>query len=376
MSSHHEVEMESLISSPNLVSTPLFISDIDELQKPIFEITSPLQPSRQRRITIKVLLDIALFVILLATGLWLFANVGRSLLLKSFGDAFLITGIMLAILSIWLVLTGASMFRKINLLKLIAALIVLIIGLSLILMGNKENQLAVGYALFATALLILITKFFFLIEDEQIRIERLERELKKAKQSAGMGMALSYFYNFIVPTAANIRSMAEGHTPIDMEVSRGKFEEYQLTTDQLFVIVPRDLDGSDMKVFLKNVSSSPNPSVIQGKPKERPGNDTHRPMFVYFLEWDPAKKECDGLFDIPTIISACWDRRKHGKNDQHDTVNITDEIMIFQNQLLSLINEHPITYGKVRILSFPSLPFRFSDIKYVVTQLAHGAALE
>ncbi|CAF4709421.1 unnamed protein product, partial [Rotaria socialis] len=92
--------------------------------------------------------------------------------------------------------------------------------------------------------------------------------------------------------------------------------------------------------------------------------------------WDPAKKECNGLFDIPTIISACWDRRKHGKNDQHDTINITDEIMIFQNQLLSLINEHPITYGKVRILSFPSLPFRFSDIKYVVTQLAHGAALE
>ncbi|CAF4253440.1 unnamed protein product, partial [Rotaria magnacalcarata] len=93
-------------------------------------------------------------------------------------------------------------------------------------MGNKENQLAVGYALFATALLILTTKFFFLIEDEQVRIERLERELKKAKQSAGMGMALSYFYNFIVPTAANIRSMDEGHTPIDMEVSRGKFEEY------------------------------------------------------------------------------------------------------------------------------------------------------
>ncbi|CAF1517839.1 unnamed protein product [Rotaria sp. Silwood1] len=291
--------------------------------------------------------------------------------MKSFGAAFLIAGIILAILSTWLVLTGASMFRKINLLKLGTALIVLIIGIALVAIAKEQNQLIVGYALFATALLMLITKFFFLVEDEQIRIQRLERELQKAKQSAGMGMALSYFYNFVVPTAANIRSMDEGHTPIDMEVARGKFEEYQLQNDQLFIIVPRDLDGSDMKVFLKNLSSSSNASVIQGKPKERPGNDTHRPMFVYFIEWDPEKKECNGLFDIPTIISSCWDRHKNDKNDQHYIVNVADEIMIFQNQLLSLINEHPITSGKVRILSFPSLPLRFSDMKHTVSQLAH-----
>ncbi|CAF2388666.1 unnamed protein product [Rotaria sp. Silwood2] len=371
MSSHHGVQFRDLTSLPTLIPTPQYINDIDELQNPVFEVKTPLQLDRQHRIKIKMLLDIVLFVALLAAGLVLFASVGQNILLRSFGAAFLIAGIILVILSAWLVLTGPSMFRKMNLLKMATALIVLLIGIALVVIADEQNLLVVGYALFATALLILITKYFFLVEDEQIRIQRLERELRKAKQSAGMGMALSYFYNFIVPTAANIRSLDEGHTPIDMEITRGQFEEYQLKNDQLFIIVPRDLDGSDIKVFLKNLSSPPNPSIIQGKPKERPGNDTHRPMFVYFLEWNPTTKECDGLFDIPTIISSCWDRYRNEKKNQDYTVDVTDEIVIFQNQLLALVNEHPITNGKVRILSFPSLPFRFSDIKYAVTQLAH-----
>ncbi|CAF1596328.1 unnamed protein product [Rotaria sp. Silwood1] len=359
--------MEDMISSPNMIPMPKYISDIDELHNPIFEVVSPLQPAHQHHLKTRIFLDFILFLALIGSSLWLFSSIGRNILLKSFGAAFLIAGIMLVILSGWLVLTGASMFRKMNLLKMGTALIILVIGIVLIIIGKEQDHLVIGYALFATALLILITKFFFLVEDEQIRIQRLERELQRAKQSAGMGMALAYFYNFVVPTAANIRSIDEGHTPIDMEVTRGIFEQYHLKNDKLFIIVPRDLDGSDMKVFLKNLSSFPNPSVTQGKPKERPGNDTHRPMFVYFLEWDPEKKECNGLFDIPTIISSCWDRHKNEKKNSKHSMNIADEIIIFQNQLFSLINEHPITYGKVRILSFPPLPFDFSSIKYTVT---------
>ncbi|CAF1186524.1 unnamed protein product [Didymodactylos carnosus] len=357
--------------SPNLVPSPEQISNINEQQNPIFEVTSPLEPVSQRRVDTKTILNIVLFFVLLAISLGLFGSVSRNILLHSFGAAFLIAGIIPLILTIWLVLTGASMFRKMNILKTVISSIILIIGIILVTIANEQNRPIVGYALFATALLMIITKYFFFVEDEQIRIQRLERELRKAKQSAGMGMALSYFYKFIVPTAANIRSLDDGSTPIDMEIARGKFEEYQLNNGKLFVIVPRDLDGSDMKIFLKRISSLPNPAVMQGKPKERPGNDTHRPMFVYFLECNTEKKECNGLFDIPTIISSCWDRHKNEQHHRRYTVNVADEIIIFQNQLISLINEHPITRGKVRILSFPSLPFRFEDIKYAVTQLSH-----
>ncbi len=41
-----------------------------------------------------------------------------------------------------------------------------------------------------------------------------------------MGMALSYFYNFIVPTTANISD--DGPTAIDMEIKRGQFEQFNL----------------------------------------------------------------------------------------------------------------------------------------------------
>ena len=78
---------------------------------------------------------------------------------------------------------------------------------------------------------------------------------------------------------------------------------------KLLVFLPRDLDGSDMKVFLRDISASK--SVIQGKPQENKSNKkTHRPMFAYFLEWDSTSSVCNGLFDIPTIISSIWDRHK------------------------------------------------------------------
>lgn len=64
-------------------------------------------------------------------------------------------------------------------------------------------------------------------------------------------MALSYYYNFIVPTAANLRNPNEddGRTPVDMEIKRGEFEPYTLKKSQLIVFVPRDLDGSGNKML-------------------------------------------------------------------------------------------------------------------------------
>jgi hypothetical protein len=59
-------------------------------------------------------------------------------------------------------------------------------------------------------------------------------------------MALSYFYNFVLPTAANLNGSDEnnGKTPIAMEVKRGTFVDYELQHSYLLIFVPRDLDGS------------------------------------------------------------------------------------------------------------------------------------
>src|SRR5689334_20190257 len=67
----------------------------------------------------------------------------------------------------------------------------------------------VGPALFEIGALFFISKFFFLGEDDEKRIERLEQELEDARRSPGMGLALSYFYNFLLPTAVNLRPDAD-----------------------------------------------------------------------------------------------------------------------------------------------------------------------
>lgn len=124
--------------------------------------------------------------------------------------------------------------------------------------------------------------------------------------------------------------------------------------------MPRDLDGSDMKVFLRKISDDK--SVIQGKPADKPGNGTHRAMFVYFMEWDAATKTCNHLMDIPTIISSIWNRAQDQKELKTD---IAREILDFQNELITLINNHPLTRSKVRVISVPPLPLDISTLKSV-----------
>lgn len=47
------------------------------------------------------------------------------------------------------------------------------------------------------------------------------------------------------------RSAEGDNVGIDMEKSRGVFEDYKLTTRKFYVFVPRTLDGTDMKKELR-----------------------------------------------------------------------------------------------------------------------------
>eukprot|EP01114_Cavostelium_apophysatum_P019189 TRINITY_DN6114_c0_g1_i1.p1 TRINITY_DN6114_c0_g1~~TRINITY_DN6114_c0_g1_i1.p1 ORF type:complete len:288 (-),score=66.93 TRINITY_DN6114_c0_g1_i1:167-1030(-) len=262
-------------------------------------------------------------------------------------------------MSAWAVATGASMFRKKNAIKTFTSIALCVVGIVLLGLYTRSQDTveAVGQGLFEIGALFFISKFFFMAEDSELMVERLEKELKEARASPGMGMAMSYFYNFVVPTAANLNSDDEngGVTDIDAEIKRGEFQKYQLSPSKLLLFIPRNLEGSDMKAFLREIATKN--QVLQGKPKEKPGKATHRPMFVYFLKWNTEAKTCSGLFDIPTIISSCWDRNQD-ESIEHKT-DILKEIIDFQNQLVELVKSNPLTRGKVKLISVPSTPLNF-----------------
>lgn len=95
-------------------------------------------------------------------------------------------------------------------------------------------------------------------------------------------MAMSYFYNFVLPTAAVLVTKTPG---VDMEKSRGVFEDYVLQTPTFYIFIPRTLDGSDLKKALSDGTRSG--ALRMGKPKPPPDSDRqHRPMFMYFLTSD------------------------------------------------------------------------------------------
>jgi len=173
-------------------------------------------------------------------------------------------------------------------------------------------------------------------------------------------MALSYYYNFILPTAANIRK--DESTPVDIEISRGNNVNCIMKSNHILVFLPRDLDGTDLKVLIRNLLNDK--KIIQGRPVEKAGGATHRPMFVYYLDWNMEAKICDGMFDIPTIISSCWERAK----DQKDlAVDIRKELIDFQNCLFSLIKKNPVTSQCVKIVSVPINGLEINSMKSIAS---------
>jgi len=325
---------------------------------------------QKKEVDIETILNISFFLALLGIGFGLVYYTTDLQLETLLGALFFDGGLTPLVLSGWAFITGPGTFKKRNVLKVCTSMI--LVGIGFILLGIRsqgEVFSSVGAVLFETGAIFFVSKMFFLAEDDEMRIERLEKQLEEAMLSPGAGMALSYFYNFVLPTAANLNAKNEkdGKTSVSMEVKRGVFEDYELQHSQLLIYIPRDLDGSDMKIFLRKITDTN--SVIQGKPKERPGAGTHRPMFVYFLEWDASTHICDGLFDIPTIISSIWNRAQ----DQKElTVDIRQEIIIFQNALWKLVQSNPITADRVKMVSVPSTPFEISGMKLAARKVYSG----
>lgn len=342
------------------ISPPKYVPAKSDKQS-VFEVTGSLSEQPEDKFDWRSYLDLALFIFLSVGGIYLIytsKDVPDSTSL--FGGLFFNGGFNPLIVSTWAVFTGSVLFRKMNAIKMLSSAIIFGIGYWLLMSaGEEDTARLIGGAFFEVGALFFVSKFFFLGEDSELVIERLEKQLAEAQQSAGMGMALSYYYNFVLPTCANLR---DATTPIDMEIEKGKFTTYQLEHSQLLVFVPRDLDGSDMKAFLRDISSAK--AVIQGKPLENRDRSSHRPMFVYFFKWNTEQLTCDGLFDIPTIISSIYDRAKDQKDDKDSLdFDTSKELLTFQNHLISLIKSNPLTVNHVRVISVPPLPFKLQELK-------------
>lgn len=125
-------------------------------------------------------------------------------------------------------------------------------------------------AVFAPACLelgvvFLISKFFFMAEDAELQVERLEEMLAEARRSPGVGLAMSYFFNFLVPTCANLNDKV-----LDTSMTiNGKL--CKLTSgSHFFVFVPRALDG-DLKQKLQSMQQKE--GVAQGMSVFIDGNE-------------------------------------------------------------------------------------------------------
>ena len=207
------------------------------------------------------------------------------------------------------------------------------------------------------AILFVVSKFFWLTEDDEEKMKRLEDTVELLTNSMATGLANSYFFNFVLPVCDHLLLASESKdgTPIDLEIARGQFESTTLHDRHLYVLLPRDLHaGADIKGVLREGSSSK--LLGQGRPKARPEADAHhRPMFLYIIgsEEDHSRH----LIDIPTIVSSIRDRFELNERlKQEDpkrfvpTINIAHELITFANVLLTLIATHQRTRELVRVL--------------------------
>ena len=88
-------------------------------------------------------------------------------------------------LSIWALGTGATKFYRQYLIKIGVSLVLLAVGIYLLHDADAGIEATVGSAFFEFGALFFITKFFFMVEDNEIIIERLEKQLEEAKRSPG-----------------------------------------------------------------------------------------------------------------------------------------------------------------------------------------------
>jgi hypothetical protein len=296
-----------------------------------------------------------------------------------FADVFFGAGFTPFVFNFWAFVTAPGSRaikgrRKQDLVRVVVSLVWVAVGMGMISVASAPLPYGAvmlgvfGGAMVEIVVLIAIQKFFWFAEDDAKVIQRLEETVEQLRTSASYGLALSYFYNFVLPICSHLRVPAEnnGVTPIDIEIGKNQFSQGELTDSSLYILVPRNLEaGADIKATLR---AGTDDKVLQsGKPQPLAGAPpSHRPMFIFFVKLSAASTM--HAVDIPTVLSSIRDRadaakkqaeanRQNGVKQTVVQVDIEREIHTFTNALLELVQGDERARQLVHVLMVPSMPF-------------------
>ena len=178
-------------------------------------------------------------------------------LLLALGNILIDGGFTPLVLALWRLLVGYGLRRRDDAVRVATAAVLIVVGYFVAALSPDIGSVQwvsdrLGPALFAIGALFFISRLFFIAEDDEKRIKALEEELQRARQSPAFGLALSYFYNFVLPVSRNLRADT---AEINVLVERGSEKtRCALRERTFFVLVPRDLTGADIKAQLTKVS--------------------------------------------------------------------------------------------------------------------------
>lgn len=186
-------------------------------------------------------------------------------------------GLTPLVLSLWQLLTGYGLSRARDAVKVLVSGSFFAVGCIVFAQYDSSDRIAEAFfgGLFEIGALFFVTKFFFVAEDDEKVMKELKQQLQEALASPGTGLAMSYFYNFLLPTSLHLQP--EGDEPdenvpsatvgVEMEVARGQFVPFTLAHPTIWVVLPRNLqDSQHIKETLRVAQSSK--LVAQGRPQK------------------------------------------------------------------------------------------------------------
>lgn len=340
---------------------------------PIRLMTEELRPIELPNLDGREALNIAYLTVVFAVGVVLL-SVESALSTTLTAEILLSAGLPATFLyARWLFL-GRGTRRSYDLVRVLVPLSILMLPGLIIASGTHISLFNVfGRSMVSAAVLVAVEKFFFLKKDEEKELSEVKQRLKIALNSPGAGMAFSYYYNFLKPISELITTSAQDNEDGAIYVRNLGAEKVSLASPFLFVIIPEALDGRDIKVALRDAIAQN--KVHRGAPGEQAR--LFRQLDLFFLEHDPPSQTCDLMFDIPTIVSSCWDRHddlnahednetnvprylsEHvqslfkcldAKDDKRRYPNITEELHDFANMLFRLCSNNQTIRDLVKIV--------------------------
>jgi hypothetical protein len=403
-------EMAPLVKLDSLrhVLQPSHSSRFRELKRPdTFLVKHPIVEEEAGVDWRAILTDVAFLVLLTVLGVgFLFGGaleLGQSEppFVNLFADVFFGAGFTPFVFNFWSFLTAPGPRaikgrRKQDLIRVAVSAVWVAVGLGMISKATEGLPYGAvllgvfGGSMVEIVVLIAIQKFLWFAEDDAKKIQRLEDTIEQLRHSASYGLALSYYYNFIIPICSHLRLPSEngGVTPIDLEIGKNQFSQGELTDSSLYILIPRCLNaGADIKATLR---SGTDDKVLQsGKPQPLPGAPaSHRPMFIFFVKLTSTPQSTMHAVDIPTVLSSIRDRadaaakqaeanRQNGVKQTVVQIDIEREIHTFTNSLLELIRSDERTRQLVQVLMVPAMPFNHDVLpKLDIDALRKGSVVK